>query len=279
MKLGKIELGKIQKLEIVKMTDNGARLGNEKEDVLLPKKEVPVGAEVGDELEVFICRDSEERLIATISKPIAQVGEIALMKVNDVTKYGAFLDWGLGKDLFLPYKEQTYKVQVGDQVIVRVYTDKSDRLCGSMKIYNYLETDSGYSAQDIVTGLVYNYNPEYGAFIAVDNKYHGMVPKKEMTRDLKIGEKVDVRVKNVRADGKLELSLRNKSYLQMDEDAEKIYQFMVENGGELGYTEKVSPEKIRQDFQMSKSEFKRAIGRLLKERRITIGENNIFLNK
>lgn len=274
-----MELGKIQKLKIVKMTDYGARLGDEREDVLLPKKEVPAGAGVGDELEVFICRDSEERLIATVNRPVAQVGELALMKVNEVTKYGAFLDWGLGKDLFLPYREQTYKVKDGDKVVVRVYTDKSDRLCGSMKIYDYLECSAEYKAQDMVSGIVYNYNPEYGVFVAVDNKYHGLILKKEMTRDLHIGEKIEARVKNVRPDGKLELSLRNKFYLQMGEDAEKIYRFMEENGGELGYTEKVSPEKIRQDFQMSKSEFKRAIGRLLKERRITIGENNIFLNK
>lgn len=274
-----MELGKIQKLKVLKMTDNGARLGIEGDDVLLPKKEVPAGIAVGDEVEVFVCRDSEERPIATVNKPVAQVGEIAVMKVNDVTKYGAFLDWGLGKDLFLPYKEQTYKVQMGDSVVVRVYTDKSDRLCGSMKIYNALHTDGEYKTDDMITGLVYNINPEYGVFVAVDNKYHGMVPKKEITRELRIGEEITARVKNVRNDGKLELSLRNKAYIQMGEDAEKIYRFMEENNGELGYTEKVSPEQIRQDFQMSKSDFKRAIGRLLKEKRITIGQNNIFLNK
>lgn len=274
-----MKLGKIQKLKVVKMTDNGARLGDEMQDVLLPRKEVPEGTAVGDELEVFICRDSEERPIATMNRPVAQLDEIAVMKVNDVTKYGAFLDWGLGKDLFLPYKEQTYKVQVGDKVVVRIYTDKSDRLCGSMKIYNYLSSESDYKPQDMVSGLVYNKNPEYGAFVAIDNKYHGLVPNKEMTRELSVGEKIQARVKYVRDDGKMELSLRNKAYLQMDEDAEKIYQFMKDNNGELGYTEKVSPEQIKQDFQMSKSEFKRAIGRLLKERRITIGQNNIFLNK
>lgn len=274
-----MELGKIQKLKIVKMTDHGARLGDEKEDVLLPKKEVPKGAGVGDVIEVFICRDSEERMIATIDKPVAQVGEMALMTVNEVNKYGAFLDWGLGKDLFLPYREQTYQVKRGDKVVVRVYTDKSERLCGSMKIYDYLKCASEYNSQDIVTGIVYSYNPEYGTFVAVDNKYHGLILKKEMTKDLKIGQNIKARVKNVRPDGKLELSLRNKFYLQMGEDAEKIYAFMEANGGELGYNEKVPPEKIKQDFQMSKSEFKRAIGRLLKEKRVIIGENNIFLNK
>lgn len=274
-----MELGKRQTLKIVRMTDYGARLGDENENVLLPKNEVPDGVRVGDCLEVFLCRDSEERLIATMKMPAAQVGEIALMRVSEVTQYGAFLEWGLGKDLFLPYREQTHKVQQGENVAVRVYTDKSNRLCASMRIYDYLECGGEYSAQDRVKGIVYKYNPEYGAFVAVDNRYHGLVLCKEMTKNLKPGDVIEARVKNVRADGKLELSLRDKFYLQMGEDAEKIYQFMEKNGGELGYTEKVSPEKIRQDFQMSKSEFKRAIGRLLKERRITIGENNIFLNK
>jgi hypothetical protein len=115
--------------------------------------------------------------------------------------------------------------------------------------------------------------------VAVDNQYHGLILKKEMTQNLEVGQEIEARVKSVRPDGKLELSLRNKAYLQMDEDAEKIYEFMEKNGGQLGYTEKVSPEKIKQDFQMSKSGFKRAIGRLLKDRRIIIGENNIFINK
>ena len=133
-----MELGKIQKLEIVKKVDFGVYLGTQKENVLLPKKEVPQDASVGDLVEVFVCRDSEERLIATINKPAAQVGETALMEVKEVTKYGAFLDWGLGKDLFLPYKEQTVKVQEKDKVLVGVYIDKSSRLCATMKIYDYL---------------------------------------------------------------------------------------------------------------------------------------------
>lgn len=274
-----MELGKVQKLEIVKMTDFGARLGSRDENVLLPKKEVPEGVGEGDFLEVFICRDSEERMIATVNRPVAQVGEVARMTVKEVTKYGAFLDWGIGKDLFLPYREQKYKVASGDKIVVRVYVDKSRRLCGSMKIYDYLDCATEYNAQDMITGIVYDYNPRYGAFVAVDNKYHGLVQEKEITKELKIGQKIEARVKKIRSDGKMELSLRNKSYLQIDEDAEKIILFMEHNGGQLGYTEKVSPEKIKIDFQMSKSEFKRAIGRLLKEQRIVIGENNIFLKK
>lgn len=274
-----MELGKIQKLEIVKKVDFGVYLGTQKENVLLPKKEVPQDVSVGDLVEVFVCRDSEERLIATINKPTAQVGETAVMEVKEVTKYGAFLDWGLGKDLFLPYKEQAVKVQAGDKVLVGVYIDKSSRLCATMKIYDYLSCNSAYEPEDVVNATVYNYNPQYGVFVAVDNKYHGLVQQKELTMHLDVGQQIEARVKSVRSDGKLDLALRKKSYLQIEEDAEKIYRFIKANGGQLEYTDKAKPEIIKRDFQMSKSEFKRAIGRLLKETRITIGENNIFLNK
>lgn len=189
------------------------------------------------------------------------------------------LDWGLEKDLFLPYKEQTVSIKSGDKVLVGVYLDKSNRLCATMKAYKFLKCTSTYEPDDVVTGTVYNYNPEYGVFVAVDNKYHGLVQKKELTTRLEIGQQIQARVKSVRPDGKLDLSLRKKAYLQMDEDAEKIYKYIENNGGQLGYTDKAKPEVIREDFQMSKSEFKRAIGRLLKEHRIIIGESNIFLNK
>ena len=274
-----MELGRTQKLEIVRMVDFGAYLGTEEEQVLLPKKQVPEGANVGDEVKVFIYRDSQDRLIATVNKPLVELDETAVLTVKEVSKNGAFLDWGLEKDLFLPYKEQTVSIKSGDKVLVGVYLDKSNRLCATMKAYKFLKCTSTYEPDDVVTGTVYNYNPEYGVFVAVDNKYHGLVQKKELTTRLEIGQQIQARVKSVRPDGKLDLSLRKKAYLQMDEDAEKIYKYIENNGGQLGYTDKAKPEVIREDFQMSKSEFKRAIGRLLKEHRIIIGESNIFLNK
>lgn len=274
-----MELGRTQKLEIVRMVDFGAYLGTEEEQVLLPKKQVPEGANVGDEVKVFIYRDSQDRLIATVNKPLVELDETAVLTVKEVSKNGAFLDWGLEKDLFLPYKEQTVSIKSGDKVLVGVYLDKSNRLCATMKAYKFLKCTSTYEPDDVVTGTVYNYNLEYGVFVAVDNKYHGLVQKKELTTRLEIGQQIQARVKSVRPDGKLDLSLRKKAYLQMDEDAEKIYKYIENNGGQLGYTDKAKPEVIREDFQMSKSEFKRAIGRLLKEHRIIIGESNIFLNK
>ncbi|MCI9125984.1 MAG: S1 RNA-binding domain-containing protein [Eubacterium sp.] len=274
-----MELGKVLKLRVVKRTDFGMYLGTEEDKVLLPKNEVPEGTEIGDEVEVFICRDSQDRIIATIHRPVAQVGETAYVEVKEITKFGAFLDWGLGKDLFLPYKEQTTDIKAGDKVLIGVYTDKSNRLCATMKVYDYLNCNSTYKEEDIVQGVVYNYNPQYGAFVAVNNKYHGLIQTKELTTKVFVGMEVEARVKSVRPDGKLDLALRKKSYLQIEEDAEKILEYMKNNGGKIDYTDKAKPEVIRKDFNMSKSEFKRAIGRLLKEKHIIIGENSIFLDK
>ncbi len=274
-----MEIGKIQKLQVVKKTDFGVYLGTNEEKVLLPKNQVPEGTEIGDTIEVFICRDSEDRIIATTEKPVAQVGETAYIRVKEITKFGAFLDWGLGKDLFLPYKEQTTDIKEGDMVLVGIYTDKSDRLCATMKVYNYLQCTSTYEEDDIVKGVVYNFNPQYGAFVAVNNKYHGLIQMKELTSKVFVGMEVEARVKSVRTDGKLDLALRKKAYLQIDDDARKIIEYMEKNNGEIGYTDKARPEIIKKDFGMSKNEFKRAIGRLLKERRVIIKENSINLIK
>lgn len=274
-----MEIGKTLKLQVIKTTDFGVYLGTNEDKVLLPKNEVPQGTAKGDTVEVFVCRDSQDRIIATTQKPLAEVGETAYLEVKEITKFGAFLDWGLGKDLFLPYKEQTVNIKAGDKVLVGIYTDKSDRLCATMKVYNYLSCNSTYEEEDIVKGIVYNYNPNYGAFVAVNNKYHGLIQTKELTTKVYVGMEVEARVKSVRPDGKLDLALRKKSYLQIEDDAEKIYDFMEKNGGKIGYTDKAAPDKIKNDFNMSKSEFKRAIGRLLKEQRITIGENDIFIYK
>ena len=274
-----MEIGKIQKLQVVKKTDFGVYLGTNEEKVLLPKNQVPEGTEIGDTIEVFICRDSEDRIIATTEKPVAQVGETAYIRVKEITKFGAFLDWGLGKDLFLPYKEQTTDIKEGDMVLVGIYTDKSDRLCATMKVYNYLQCTSTYEEDDIVKGVVYNFNPQYGAFVAVNNKYHGLIQMKELTSKVYVGMEVEARVKSVRTDGKLDLALRKKAYLQIDDDARKIIEYMEKNNGEIGYTDKARPEIIKKDFGMSKNEFKRAIGRLLKERRVIIKENSINLIK
>jgi predicted RNA-binding protein (virulence factor B family) len=274
-----IKLGEYQLLEVKRKADFGVYVGDDEAQILLPKKQVPKGIDVGDKVEVFVYRDSMDRLIATVNVPAITLGKTAKLKVKQVTKIGAFLDWGLEKDLLLPFKEQTVKVKVDNDYLVALYLDKSERLCATMKIYNYLTTDAPYKAEDTVVGTVYNYNPEYGVFVAVDNKYHAMIQKKEVTKTLNIGDTVEARVLTVREDGKLDLSIRGKSYMQIDENAEKIYSVIEKLGGKLPYTDKAAPDLIRKDFSMSKNDFKKAVGRLLKEGRIVIGDNDIQIKK
>lgn len=272
-----IEIGKRQSLNVVKTTDFGVYLGTEEEKVLLPIKQVPEGTEIGDALEVFVYRDSSDRLIATTNTPRLTLGETVVLKVKDVTRIGAFLDWGLEKDLFLPFKEQTHPVEVGMEVPCMLYLDKSNRLCGTMKVYNHLGIASGYQKDDPVCGIVYEIKPDMGALVAVDFRYHGMIPKNELFGNLKPGDVVAGRVLKVREDGKINMSIRDKAYLQMDKDAEIVLEYIRNNGGKIPFTDKASPELIKAKLGMGKNAFKRAVGRLLKERKIIIGENQICI--
>ena len=274
-----IALGKKQILEVVKETDFGIYLsdGNEEEKVLLPKKQVPVGIEVGDRIEVFIYRDSQDRLIATTNEPFLTLDKMANLKVKQVTGIGAFLDWGLERDLLLPFGEQTVKVKEGDFCPVALYVDKSNRLCATMRIYSRLSAESPYKKDDKVKGVVYDIKENLGVFVAVDNCYFGLVPPPEVFKKFNIGDIVEGRVLEVRNDGKLNLSLRQKAYMQMDDDATLLIKELEKNGGSLPFNDKSDPELIKQKFNMSKNAFKRAVGRLLKEGRIELGENNIIL--
>lgn len=275
-----LQLGKKQLLKIVKKVDFGVYLGEkmdagEKERVLLPQKQVPKGMEPGDEMEVFLYRDSRDRMIATVREPLVKLGETALLKVVQTGKIGAFLDWGLEKDLLLPFREQTKKVMPGEEVLAALYIDKSGRLCATMNVYEYLRTDSPYGPDDHVTGTVYQISENFGAFVAVDDLYSGLVPKKEFYDQAKIGDRVEARVTGVKADGKLDLSLREKTYLQIDEDAEQVMKAIEEFGGVLPFSDKASPEVIKRELSMSKNAFKRAVGRLLKEGRVEITDKSI----
>lgn len=274
-----IELGKRQKLFMINKTDFGVYLNDErgKKDgsILLPRKQVPKGSEIGDEIEVFVYRDSSDRLIATTNIPYLSVGEKAMLRVVQITKIGAFLDWGLEKDLLLPFKEQTTQVREGGEYLVSLYVDKSERLCATMKLYTLLDTDSPYKKNDVVRGHVYDINKKFGVFVAVDDKYMGMIPKAELFQKLHVGDEVQTRVLKVREDGKLDLSTRQKAYRQMDKDSEYILQKLRENGGCLLIHDKSSPELIQQELEMSKNAFKRAIGRLWKEHKIDILEDRI----
>lgn len=276
-----IEVGKLQKLEIVKEAAQGIYLNEEQafeRDVLLPKSQVPQEVQVGDELEVFIYRDSKDRKIATLQKPKLMLGELAPLKVVSINRIGAFLDWGLEKDLFLPFKQQTEQIHRGDVRLVSMYKDKSDRLCATMKVYDLLASGAPYKVNDVVSGTIYNIKEAYGAFVAVENHYHGLVPLKELYGEYKVGETLQFRVKKVREDGKLELSMRKTTHLQMEEDAQKIMSLLDENNGKLPLHDKSTPEEINVALAMSKAAFKRAIGRLMKEGAIEIGKDGITRN-
>ena len=257
-----IELGKTQCLNIVKVTDFGVYLGTEEDKVLLPKKQVPDDVEVGDALTVFVYRDSSDRLIATTNKPKIQLGELKRLKVSQVTGIGAFLDWGLEKDLLMPYKEQTTHVSEGSEYLVALYIDKSGRLKDSA-----------------VTGTIRGITPDYRAYVAVEDKYDAFIPMSEVFEPLSVGEVIHGRVSRVREDGKLVISLKQKAYIQMDEDSVQIYDTIIKKGGSLGFTDKADPEIIKKHFNMSKNAFKRAVGRLLKEGQIEITQDSIILKK
>ena len=272
-----IRPGYIQKLKIVKKTDFGVYLSDGTEEkVLLPIKQVPASADTGDELEVFVYLDSKDRIIATVNRPLITIGEAVMLKVRDVTKAGMFLDMGLERDLFLPFREQTYTPGVSDDVLVKMYLDKTGRLAASMKVYDTLSCDAPYNKDDEVEGLVYEISRNFGAFVAVDDRYSALIPHKELPPDLKAGERVHARVTGVKEDGKLDLSVHKKAYLQMAEDADKLLEMMDRNGGKLDFNEKSEPWFIKEKTGMSKAAFKRAIGRLLKEKRITITETEIL---
>lgn len=271
------QLGEIQTLEIVKRTEFGVYLSpeNSEQKVLLPLKQVPEHCEDGDLIEVFLYKDSEDRLIATTQIPPITMGKLAVLDVKEISKIGAFLDWGLAKDLLLPFKEQTYKVQAGDQVLVALYADKSDRLCATMRVYDYLTTNSPYQKDDMVKGRVYEIIESFGTFVAVDNMYSGLIPTKEMFRPFKVGEIIEGRVTSVKEDGKLNLSVREKAHVSIDQDAEVIYDKLIKANGFLPYHDKSDAEEIKEAFHLSKNAFKRAVGRLLKENKIELTAQGI----
>lgn len=289
-----IRLGETQELEILEFSNSGLYLTDsaaEKEaarpswqpeksqKVLLPNNQVPPDASIGDRLSVFIYKDSEDRLIATTAKPFLELNGLASLKVLEVGKIGAFLDWGLAKDLLLPFKEQKRRVKAGETVLVTLYIDKSERLCATMNVYTALSQDSPYHKDDRVTGTVYEPSGNFGVFVAVDDQYSAIIPKKDVFREYTAGEQIEARVTDVREDGKLNLSTSEKIPVQLDKDADFIYEKLLENQGFLPYNDHSDAEQIKQEFSLSKNAFKRAIGHLFKAKKITIEEDGIHATK
>lgn len=276
-----IQLGKKQKLQVLKKVDFGVYLGKPmqadvKEKVLLPIKQVPEQTKEGDILEVFIYKDSMDRMIATVREPDLQVGETAVLKVVQTSRIGAFLDWGLEKDLLLPFREQTMRVKEGQECLVALYIDKSERLCATMKVYPYLSLRTPYGMNDEVQGRVYEISERFGVFVAVDDHYCAMVPKREAQGKFRIGEVRKFRVTEVKEDGKMNLSAHQKAYLQIGEDAKLVRKVIDEFAGVLPFDDKVSPQVIEREFGLSKNAFKRAVGHMLKNGEIEIRDGRIY---
>lgn len=279
-----IKLGKTQTLAVARKSDFGVYLydpyGSREDQILLPKGQVPAGMGVEDEIDVFVYKDSEDRMIATTTVPALELGQVACLTVIQTTKIGAFLDWGLAKDLLLPFKEQTKQVREGDEILVALYTDKSNRLCATMKIYDFLRTDSPYKQDDKVSGHVYELSDNFGVFVAIDDIYSALLPKQEVFETYMPGDLIEARVRSVREDGKITLSVREKSFLQMDADSQFIYERLCSSHtGMLPFHDKTDAEIIKREFHLSKNAFKRAIGRLFKEGRIRIEKDGIYLNR
>lgn len=272
-----IEVGKRQKLTVLRRKEFGVFLGEDKDDdgVLLPQKQVPEELEIGDDIEVFIYRDSQDRMIATVRQPKLTVGEIGCLEVVSVGSIGAFMDCGLERDILLPFREQTIQAEVGKQYPVYMYVDKSERLCVTMRLYSHLNLKPPYRKNDAFQGIVYDYKEHMGAFVVVGGQYSGLIPNSELYQNIQIGDDVEGRILNVREDGKLDLSIRRPAYLQIQVDAEKIMKRLETNGGTIPFTDKAAPEIIRQEFGMSKNEFKRVVGHLLKKEEIEITQQAI----
>ncbi len=271
-----MRLGETQTLQVKRKVQFGVYLSEKENDtpdnrVLLPGKQVPDGIKVGDEIEVFLYKDSSDRLIATTKTPFIIMGKPAALRVKEVGKIGAFLDWGLEKDLLLPYREMSRKVRKDDEILVRLYIDKSERLCASTKgIYKLLSTNSPYRIGDEVKGRIYEFGHDFGTFVAVDDMYSAMLPKHENTSTFRLGDVITAEVMGVKEDGKLDISMRKKAYAQMDDDAVRLLDIIDSYAGVLPFTEKASPEVIFRETGLSKAAFKRAVGRLYKERKISL---------
>jgi uncharacterized protein len=272
-----VDIGRFNKLTVTKLVDFGVYLdGGEDGEILLPRKFVPENTQVGDALDVFICYDSEDRLMATTETPQAQVGEFAHLTVVAATKVGAFLAWGLDKDLFLPFSEQTHNIRPGDQVIVYVYLDNTDRIASSMRIERFLSKDEGeFETGQSVDLMIYN-RTDLGFKAIINGSRQGMLYQNEVFQPLKIGQKLRGYIRNVRAeDGKIDLGLQKTGHQGAEDVGPEILELLAKNNGFLALNEKTSPEKIYDLFGVSKKKYKIALGGLYKQRLVIVNEDGI----
>jgi len=271
-----LEIGRMASLAVVRAVPMGVMLGRPEQEILLPTRYVPEGAAPGDVLEVFLYTDSEDRPIATTERPLAQVGEFACLRVVTVSRMGAFLDWGLPKDLLLPFRSQPRRVRPGDRVVVRVLLDeRSGRPVASAKIERFLEAPPGDLREGQAVALLVHATTDLGAKAIVDGRFGGLLYHEPGVEPLEVGASATGSVKRIREDGKIDLSLAAAGWAGLEADCAALVEALERGGGRLELGDRSEPEAIRRTLGMSKKRFKRAAGALYRERRIRVGEASL----
>ena len=273
-----LEIGKYNDLEVIKKVDFGLYLLADDLEILLPLKYIARGTEVGDILNVFIYKDSEDRLIATTLKPYAILDEFAYLQVKEVNQTGAFLDWGIAKDLLVPFREQGKLMEQGKKYIVRIYLDAStNRIAASALINKYIEKQHiNLQEGDVVEILVAN-KTDMGYTAIINNKYMGLLFKNEIFHEIRVGDKMNAFIKRIREDNKIDLSLQRSGYELIDASRNTIMKMLKENNGFLALNDKSTSLEISKKLNMSKKAYKKSIGSLYKERVIEIVDDGIKL--
>lgn len=275
-----IKVGKYNLLKVVREKDFGFFLSDGKEDVLLPKRNLEKDIKIDDSVEVFIYRDSEDRLVATLNKPVATADEIEHLTVKSITQFGAFIDIGLERDVFVPLKEQKYEIKVGKSYLFKLYVDKTNRLAATLNIENDLSVESPYKVGDEVDAVVFDFSSVGSAMVAVDNKFKGIILKNEFFKFLNHGEKLKAKVRKIYEDGTLGLSLRLNTIKEEKESLETIIlDYLKSHKNFMPFNDSSSPEEIKKTFHTSKNYFKKALGGLLKKRLIILSESGTSLIK
>lgn len=274
-----IKIGQVNTLEILRETDHGAYLADEDgNEVLLPNRYVPESFKIWDKLDVFVYLDNEERPVATTDMPYIMVGEFALLRCNAVTEFGAFLDWGLVKELFCPFKEQAFKMKPKGWYLVYCYLDeKTGRLVASSKTNSFLDNKVLTVSEFDEVDLIVSHPSDIGMNVIVNKTHMGLIYKDSIFTDLSVGDKLKGIVKKIRPGNKLDIALGQIGYRNIEPNAERILHELHDNSGYLNLTDKSSPEEIKEVLQMSKKNFKKAIGTLYKQREIEIKPDGIYL--
>lgn len=273
----KLRMGQYNRLKVVKELDFGIYLDGFEDEILVPVRYVPEGTAIDDFLDVFVYRDSEDRIIATTLEPLITVGEFAYLKVVDVTDFGVFLDWGLPKDLFVPIKQQRANMKLDDYFLVFAYLDsKTDRVLASAKVEQFMDEDTSELTVGMTVELIPFEYTDMGIKALINQRHPGVLYRDEVFKDIELGKTITGFVKKVREDGKIDLSLVAQSYSRITDSKSELYAKLIEANGFLPFTDKSEPALIYKTFGTSKKDFKKSVGALLKERKIRIETDGIY---